>query len=264
MAKRSRSRSDSGKQPVNKPLQSDETEVSDSETQVQEKQEHTSMAEDNPNESQAGAKDPAEAYVDEIARAESVLKQDYEREQQEAERKRKVEEARRILARHREQQFNSDPQLSASAREITMHSAYAAAAALVTPRFITSSLLALGSIAGIQLKMLSDMATIFGVPFSEDKGKALIASVTGSFGTTALALPTVAGVLRLLPLIGGLASRLSYSAVAFASTYGIGKVFQAHFASGGTLLNFDPIKARELYKTKFQEGARMAPQGSPA
>jgi uncharacterized protein (DUF697 family) len=222
------------------------------------------MAEDNPNESQAGVKDQAEAYVDEIGRAESVLKQDYEREQQEAERKLRIEEARRILARHREQQMQSDPQLSGSNKEIMTHSAYAAAAALVTPRLIPSSLLALGSVAGIQLKMLSDMAKIFGLPFSEDTGKALIASVTGSLGTTALALPTVAGMLRLLPMVGGLVSKLSYSAVAFASTYAVGKVFQAHFASGGTLLNFDPIKARDLYKTTFQQGARMAPQGSPA
>ena len=60
------------------------------------------------------------------------------------------------------------------------------------------------------------------------------------------------------------ASKFSFSAVTFGSTYAVGKVFQTHFASGGTLLNFDPVKARELYKTEFQEGAQMAPESTPA
>jgi hypothetical protein len=38
------------------------------------------------------------------------------------------------------------------------------------------------------------------------------------------------------------------------------KVFQTHFASGGTLLTFDPVKARGLYLSSFLQGARLAPQ----
>jgi uncharacterized protein (DUF697 family) len=159
--------------------------------------------------------------------------------------------------------INSDPQFAASNKEILMHSAYAAAAAIVTPR-VLSPLLSMTSVAGIQLKMLSDIAQVFGLPFSEDRGKALIASLTGSLGTTALATPLVAGILGILPLIGALASQLSYSAVVFGSTYALGKVFQAHFASGGNLLNFDPVRAREFYNTKFREGARMAPSSTQA
>jgi uncharacterized protein (DUF697 family) len=216
------------------------------------------MADPNLKKTQYRTAGRREAYVEEITQAESVLKKDYQREQQQAERKRRLEEARKILARRRDQLVSSDPELVASNKEILTHAAYAAAAALATTRLL-SPMLSVTSLAGIQLKMLSDIAKVFHIPFSEEIGKAFIGSLTGSLGTTALVTPTVTGVLGFLPIIRGLAGRLSYSVVAFGSTYAVGKVFQAHFASGGNLLNFNPAKARDLYKTKFQQGTHMAP-----
>jgi len=227
-------------------------------------QEDTSMADtDNQSGTQstnAGQTDPAEAYVNNLTQAESVLKEEQERERQDSERKRRVDEARRILAAHREQLVAADPQISGANKLIFKYAAVAAGAAAVTPPMLRSPIISLGAVAGIQLKMLADMAKLFNQPFSEDVGKAVIASLTGSVGTTALALPTVAGVLQMVPVIGGIASRLSYAVVAYGSTYATGVVFRSHFLSGGTLLNFDPLKARELYSSSFREGARSAPQ----
>jgi len=258
MSKRPQSR------PERRRQRQDATEPENLQPDEETNEESMGMA-DNASDTQPnpGQGDPAEAYVDQISQAEAVVKEEREREQQETERRRRVDEARRILARHHESVMKSDPQLSASSKEILTHSAYAAAATLVSPRLLTPFLSAT-SVAGIQLKMLSDMAAVFSVPFSESSGKALIASLTGSFGAGAVAGPTVAGVaMNILP-IAGLASRIGSSALAFASTYAIGKVFQAHFASGGSLLNFDPIQARDLFRSKFQEGARMAPGSAQA
>jgi uncharacterized protein (DUF697 family) len=243
-----------------------ESDLPDSKAELDSAEEGIGMADNTPDNKQgteAPQGSPAEAYVDEVARAETVLNEEYQKELQDTERKRRVDEAKRILARHREEQVKADPQLSSSNKEIMTHAAYAAGAALVTPRLL-SPLIAVTSVAGVQLKMLNDMAKIFSVPFSEDSGKAFIASLTGSLGTGAIATPAVSGIMSLIPIVGPLASKLGYSAVAFGSTYAIGKVFQAHFASGGNLLNFDPIKARELYRAQLQVGARMAPSATPA
>lgn len=219
-----------------------------------------SPAETQPaNEPQGGA---AKESVNRVSEAEALLKEDYQREQQEAERRRRIEEARRTVAQHRQEVINSDPQLSASNKTIKNYSLVAAGTALVTP-LVLSPIISVAGVAGVQLKMLADLAKIFGVPFVEERGKAFIASLA-SVGTNAVATPTVAGLLRIVPVVGGLMSKLSSSGVAFGSTYAVGKVFQSHFASGGTLLNFDPVKSREMYRAAFGQGTRMAPSSTPA
>jgi uncharacterized protein (DUF697 family) len=182
----------------------------------------------------------AEAMAKQVQDAETVLKEDAQRKKDEADREKRIEEARKILATHRKAVEASDPQLATANKEVMGHAQFAAAAAILPPG------LDVATVAGVQLKMLSDLAAVFNTPFSEDRGKAIIGAFAGSAVSTNLLSAPVAGVVKMIPGIGMLAGALGFGSVAFGSTYALGKLFTAHFASGGTLLNFDISKLREL------------------
>ena len=71
-----------------------------------------------------------------------------------------------------------------------------------------------------------------------------------------MALP-LASLIKLAPLIGLASGIVSIGSVAAASTYAVGRVFVQHFASGGTLLTFDPAKVRQYYAEQFELGLKL-------
>jgi uncharacterized protein (DUF697 family) len=91
------------------------------------------------------------------------------------------------------------------------------------------------------------------VPFSESRGKSIIAALTGSLGADFLRKSALTRFIKSIPLvgvIGGLAMPV-YSA---AITYALGKLFIQHFESGGTLLSFDPKKVKDYFAKLYEEG----------
>ena len=115
-------------------------------------------------------------------------------------------------------------------------------------------------VAGIQLKMLSELAGVYKIEFKENRAKSIIASLAGSIGTTTLLTGSVASLVKLLPGIGSVAGGVALTAVSGASTYAVGKVFIQHFASGGTFLDFDPVETREYFAEQFKEGKLVVEQ----
>jgi uncharacterized protein (DUF697 family) len=115
------------------------------------------------------------------------------------------------------------------------------------------------AVAGVQLWMLSSIAEHYSVPFSKNLGKSCLASLLGGY-------PVAKGsILKFIPGIGSLIGAVAVSGLAAASTYAVGKVFVAHFESGGTFLTFDPAKVREHYAREFEEGKTLyASSGKPA
>ncbi len=105
----------------------------------------------------------------------------------------------------------------------------------------------LAAIAGIQLKMLKDLADHYEVPFKENLGKSAIGSLVSSGIGTQLGTGTIRSLIKAIPVVGTVAGLTVMPAVAAASTLATGKVFTQHFASGGTFLNFKPDQVREHY-----------------
>ncbi|MFD0749305.1 YcjF family protein [Mucilaginibacter calamicampi] len=103
------------------------------------------------------------------------------------------------------------------------------------------------AISSIQLAMLKKIGDIYGFSFSSNLGKSLISSLTGSYAASALGHGIGRSLLRSIPIIGGITSILAMPGFAAASTYALGKVFILHFESGGTFLDFDPVKSKEYY-----------------
>jgi uncharacterized protein (DUF697 family) len=107
------------------------------------------------------------------------------------------------------------------------------------------------AVGGVQLQMLRRLSEIYGVPFSENRGKSIIASLAGAVIPASTATTTAMGVgslLKGLPGIGTVIGAISMPVFSAGATYVIGKIFIQHFASGGTLLDFNPPDYREFIK----------------
>jgi len=103
----------------------------------------------------------------------------------------------------------------------------------------------------LQLQMLRRISQLYGVPFSENRGKALIASLAGALIPASSTLGA-ASALKAVPLFGTLASGFVMPVLSAGATYAIGKAFIEHFATGGTLLDFNPPDYREFVKAQKQ------------
>src|SRR5215475_948437 len=105
------------------------------------------------------------------------------------------------------------------------------------------------TVGGLQIQMVRRISQIYDVGFSENRGKALIASLAGSL------IPATSGIgaasmLKTVPIIGTIAGGFVMPALSAGATYAIGKAFIQHFATGGTLLNFNPPDYREFIKAQ--------------
>src|SRR5215831_13899948 len=103
------------------------------------------------------------------------------------------------------------------------------------------------AVGGLQIQMVRRISQIYDVEFTENRGKALIASLAGAM------IPATSGigaasVLKSLPIIGTIAGGFVMPALSAGATYAIGKAFIQHFATGGTLLDFNPPDYREFIK----------------
>ena len=111
------------------------------------------------------------------------------------------------------------------------------------------------AVGGLQLQMLRRLSQLYGVPFSDNRGKALLASLGGAL------IPASSGIgaasaLKAVPLFGTLASGFIMPVLSAGATYAIGKAFIEHFTSGGTLLDFNPPDYREFVRDKSRCGNR--------
>ena len=110
------------------------------------------------------------------------------------------------------------------------------------------------AVSALQLDMIRQMCSVYDVDFKETQGKALVTSLTSS----ALARIGAGSVIKLIPGLGSFIGGATVSVFAGASTYALGEVFKKHFASGGTILDFDPDRLRKYYKEKFEKGKKIA------
>jgi uncharacterized protein (DUF697 family) len=117
------------------------------------------------------------------------------------------------------------------------------------------------ALMAIQVRMVANLADLYGVEFSQEVGHSLIGSLLGAGGST-LAASTVRRLLvRLVPIGGWLAGAVSGSAFAGASTFAVGRVFTDHFARGGTVESFDPDQARDYYVEQLEQGRDEVAKG---
>jgi uncharacterized protein (DUF697 family) len=105
------------------------------------------------------------------------------------------------------------------------------------------------AVGGLQLQMLRRISQLYDVPFTENRGKALIASLAGALIPASSGMGA-ASALKAVPLFGTLASGFVMPVLSAGATYAIGKAFIEHFSTGGTLLDFNPPDYREFVRAQ--------------
>jgi uncharacterized protein (DUF697 family) len=121
------------------------------------------------------------------------------------------------------------------------------------------------AVGGVQLEMLRRISEIYGVPFSDNRGKSILASMAGSVIPASTAAGGVSSALKAVPGVGTVIAAFTMPVFSAGATYVIGKVFIQHFASGGTLLDFNPPDYREFIKAQKEKwNARSAAASSGA
>ncbi|MGE0863958.1 MAG: YcjF family protein [Vicinamibacterales bacterium] len=128
---------------------------------------------------------------------------------------------------------------------IKKYSLYSAGAGL-----IPMPLVDFAAISVIQLKMLKQVSAIYGVPFDADRVRSIVAALIGGLAGTNLGYGLGRNLLKAMPVVGPVLGGFSVSAMGGAVTWAMGRVFMQHFASGGTLLDFDPDAMRQHFKAE--------------
>ena len=133
-----------------------------------------------------------------------------------------------------------DDRRAHAAKLVERFSLWSGAAGIIPVPFVD-----LAAIGGIQIELLRRISKIYGVPFSKNRGKAVIAGLAGSM------IPASSGIgatslLKSVPIVGSAISAIAMPVLSAGATYAIGMAFIQHFATGGTLLDFNVRDYREF------------------
>lgn len=151
-----------------------------------------------------------------------------------------------------------------SSTVIRLNTLWAAGTGLIPIPILDSA-----AIVSVQIKMLAEISSIYKVPFQKNSGKSIIAALMTSLsgtvlGKSLLASGVFSGLMRAVPGVGAALSILTMPGFNAAFTYALGRVFQQHYAVGGTLEDFDPRAAEPYFKEKLKEGFTYSQQAKSA
>jgi uncharacterized protein (DUF697 family) len=113
------------------------------------------------------------------------------------------------------------------------------------------------AVTAIQLDLIRQLCTQYGVTYQEGQGKVWVSALTGG------AIARIgASAIKAIPGIGTLLGGLSMSIASGASTYAVGQVVLHHLASGGTLSNLNMDAAKARYAEAYEKGKDVAKEAS--
>lgn len=128
--------------------------------------------------------------------------------------------------------------------------------AAITLGLLPFPIVDLATLMGLQLKLVHALARHYSVPFKESTGKALISSLLS--GTTSIvSVASLCSLAKSVPPLGTLGGGASVAITAGAATYAVGRVFAAHFESGGRLPNFRPEKIQTAFNQELEKGGKV-------
>ncbi len=140
-----------------------------------------------------------------------------------------------------------DPRDAAAAKIVQNHVLWSLSAGLI-PVPVAD----IAAVTAVQMDALKQLATLYGVNYSDDQGKRFVAALSGG------ALARVgASAVKAIPGLGSMIGGLSMSAMSGASTYAVCQVAINHFKSDGNFLNVPVDKAKGLYQDLLTKGKQF-------
>ena len=137
-----------------------------------------------------------------------------------------------------------EPRDEVASRLVDRFAIWSGVAGLIPMPFVDAA-----AVGGVQVQMLRRVSQIYEVPFSENRGKALIAALAGALLPSTSTIGIYSTV-KAVPFLGTIVGGLAMPVLSAGATYAIGQAFIKHFESGGTLLDFNPPDYRELVKSQ--------------
>ena len=107
-------------------------------------------------------------------------------------------------------------------------------------------------VGGVQVYLIRELTKLYEVPFTRERAKALITAVVGG-GVPVLLGGSATSLLAAIPLVGQVLSVAVMPVISGASTLALGRVFNEHLKTGGTLLDFDSEALRTHYQSEFEK-----------
>lgn len=108
------------------------------------------------------------------------------------------------------------------------------------------------ALIGIQLRMLSKLASMYEVSFVQASVKGSVSALVGTVVASGVGA-SLGSLIKAVPVVGTYVGFVALPSTYAAVTYAIGRVFVTHFEAGGTFLDFDPSKTREYFKAEFEK-----------
>ncbi len=109
------------------------------------------------------------------------------------------------------------------------------------------------AVTGVQVKMLAELSSLYDVKFAEHATQKVIGPLLSSLGSVTIGTAIGGSLLKSIPFVGTALGVVSVPLLVGAFTHATGKVFLMHFESGGTVLDFDPLKVRAYFKQEFEK-----------
>lgn len=124
-------------------------------------------------------------------------------------------------------------------RIVNFYAGWAAGVGLIPLPFID-----MAALAGLQLRMLHELARLYGAGFSPWRARAVITAIIGGVFPVSAATGVLGQLARLIPVVGLAAGVLTLPALAGAATLALGRACALHFSLGGDILSLDAQKLR--------------------
>ncbi|WP_440054272.1 YcjF family protein [Pseudoalteromonas sp. T1lg65] len=105
--------------------------------------------------------------------------------------------------------------------------------------FIPVPAVDLVALTGIQMKMIGEIAKVYGQSYGENKLRGTVSALIGGSFPQTLGGAGLSSFLKSVPILGTLSAIAFMPVVSAASTHAIGSTFIRHFENGGTLINLD-------------------------
>ncbi|MGO8915249.1 MAG: DUF697 domain-containing protein [Stellaceae bacterium] len=111
-------------------------------------------------------------------------------------------------------------------------------------------------VSGVQVRMVSRLARLYGVPFERVRVASLLSALLGGWTPFTIATSVTGAAARMVPGIGTLIGVATSVGTSTLATETIGKIFIRHFEDGGTFLDFEPKRYRQTLDQSKPAGRR--------
>ena len=126
-------------------------------------------------------------------------------------------------------------------------------------------------VLGMQLHMLKELCDYYDVPFSKQRGRAIVVALISGCATEGVAKGAFVGsLLNSIPIVNAFTAFLRVYlpfklgiVVAGASTCAVGRIFAEHFAAGGNL-DEESSKFKMYFTEQFKAGLEKVKSWGPA